>query len=115
MADLKVIRDDEAARYELRLPDASQPGTLAGCIRFEQGQGRIRVIATEIDPAFRGQGLGDTLASETLADIARRGDTIVPLCPFVAAYLQKNEVAGAIVEWPGGTPLDSATQGESPA
>ncbi|GAB3274468.1 GNAT family N-acetyltransferase [Microbacterium lacusdiani] len=115
MADLKVTRNDDASRYELHLSDATHEDTVAGFIRFEQGQGRIRMIATEIDPAFRGQGLGDALASEALADVARRGDTIIPLCPFVAAYLQKNEVAGAVVEWPGGTPLDAATQGESPA
>ena len=57
----------------------------------------------------------DATDAPALADAARRGDTIVPLCPFIAAYLQKNEVAGAVVEWPGGTPLDAATQGESPA
>lgn len=115
MADLKVTRNDDESRYELHVTDESHDDTLAGHIVFEQGEGRIRMIRTEIEPAFRGQGLGETLASDALADIARRGDTIVPLCPFVSAYLQKNEVAGAIVEWPGETPLDSATQGESPA
>ncbi|GGH42001.1 GNAT family N-acetyltransferase [Microbacterium album] len=115
MADLKVTRNDEAARYELRMSDETRTDTLAGFAAFEQGSGRVRFTSTEIDPAFRGQGLGETLASEALADVARRGDTIVPLCPFIASYLRENEVAGAIVEWPDGTPLDSATQGEPPA
>ncbi|MER7797371.1 GNAT family N-acetyltransferase [Microbacterium sp. NPDC096154] len=114
MADVKVTRNDAESRYELHVSDETHHGTLAGYASFEQGTGRVRFTATEIDPAFRGQGLGDTLASEALADVAQRGDTIIPLCPFIAAHLQQNEVAGAIVEWPGDTPLDSATQGESP-
>ncbi|WP_345752248.1 GNAT family N-acetyltransferase [Microbacterium rhizophilus] len=115
MAEITVTRNDEAGRYELHFSDDTHDRTLAGHTSFEQGTGRIRFTGTEIDPAFRGKGLGETLASEALADAAQRGDTIVPLCPFIAAYLQKNEVAGAVVEWPGGTPLDAATQGESPA
>lgn len=112
---IEVTRNDAESRYELHLSDATHDHALAGYTRFEQGTRRIRFIATEIDPAFRGRGLGDILAGEALADVARRGDTIVPLCPFIAAYLQSNEVAGAVVEWPDGTPLDAATQGESPA
>lgn len=112
---LKVTRNDEESRYELHLSDETHDHVLAGHVSFQQATRRIRLTATEIDPAFRGKGLGEVLAGETLADVAQRGDTIVPLCPFIAAYLQKNEVAGAIVEWPGGTPLDAATQGESPA
>jgi predicted GNAT family acetyltransferase len=112
---IEVTRNDAENRYELHFSDATHERTLAGYARFEQGTRRIRFTATEIDPAFRGKGLGDILAGEALADVARRGDTIVPLCPFIAAYLQRNEVAGAVVEWPGGTPLDAATQGEPPA
>lgn len=115
MADPIVTRNDDESRYELHVTDDDGARTLAGYARFEQGTRRIRFTATEIDPAFRGKGLGDTLASEALADVAQRGDTIVPLCPFIASYLQRNEVAGAVVEWPGGRPLDAATQGEPPA
>lgn len=114
MTDLRVTRNDAESRYELRLTDDTHHDVLAGWTRFDQRTGRVRFIATEIDPAFRGKGLGDTLASDALADAARRGDVIVPVCPFIADYLRKNEVAGAIVEWPGDTPLDAATQGESP-
>jgi predicted GNAT family acetyltransferase len=114
MADPRVTRNDDESRYELRVSDDNHGGTLAGYAQFEQGEGRIRFIATEIDPAFRGQGLGDTLAADALADAARRGDTIVPICPFIASYLESNEVAGAVVEWPDGPPLDAATQGEPP-
>lgn len=114
MAEHTVTRNDDEGRYELHVQDGGER-TLAGYAAFEQGPHRIRFVATQIAPAFRGRGLGEILASEALADAARRGDTIVPVCPFIAAYLKDNEVAGAVVEWPDGTPLDSATQGEPPA
>ena len=115
MTDLKVTRNDAESRYELHLTDETHNGVLAGWAAFDQAPGRIRLTETVVDPAFRGKGVGTVLASDALADIARRGDTIVPVCPFIADHLRKNEIAGAIVDWPGDTPLDSATQGESPA
>jgi predicted GNAT family acetyltransferase len=110
MSDLTVTRDDDSGRYEIREGDA-----LAGFAEFEQGEGRVQFTRTETDPAFRGRGIGSMLVSEALADVAQRGDVIVPLCSFVAAYLRENEVAGAIVDWPDGTPIDAATPGEQPA
>lgn len=115
MTDLRVTRNDAESRYELHLTDETHSDVLAGWARFDQRTGRIRFTETEVDPAFRGKGLGEALASEALADVAQRGDVIVPVCPFIVNYLRKNEVAGAIVDWPGDTPLDAATQGESPA
>ncbi|OCG73586.1 GNAT family N-acetyltransferase [Microbacterium sediminis] len=116
-----VERDDDQSRYELYVTDTADSGstpegsTLAGYAEFVQGDGVIRFTHTVIDHAFRGRGLGDVLAAEALADVARRGDTIVPLCPFIAKYLTENEVAGAIVKWPHGTPQDAATPPEQPA
>ncbi|WOF22676.1 GNAT family N-acetyltransferase [Microbacterium betulae] len=109
MSNLTVTRNDELSRYELHDAEAD---ALAGFAEFEQGEGRVRFTHTVVDPAFRDRGYGDVLTSEALSDVARRGDVIVPLCPFVASYLKQNEVAGAIVQWPHGTPHDAATPGE---
>ncbi len=105
-----VIRNDERSRYELKDGDA-----VAGFAVFEVSEGgRIAFTHTEVDKAFRGRGFGDIIASEALADAARRGETIVPLCPFIASYLKDHEVAGAIVDWPEESDAqESATTGES--
>jgi uncharacterized protein len=45
---------------------------------------------TEVPPALNGKGIGSALA-RGLLDIARAEDMkIVPLCPFVAAYITKH-------------------------
>ncbi|GLJ61804.1 MULTISPECIES: GNAT family N-acetyltransferase [Microbacterium] len=111
MSDLTVTRNDELSRYELHDGEA---GVVAGYAEFEQGTGRIRFTHTVVEREFRGRGYGEMLASDALADVARRGDTIIPLCPFIAKYLKENEVSGAVVQWPDGTPHDAATPGEQP-
>ena len=95
MTDTTVTRNDEASRYEIRSDDV-----LAGFAAFDLRPGSIRFIHTEIDPAFQGHGLAGTLASAALADAAGRGEAIVPLCPYIAKYLQTHEVPGAEIRWP---------------
>lgn len=94
--ELTVTRNDEAHRYEIRVGEE-----LGGFLEFEPaGEGRTDLPHTEIDPAFKGRGLGSALAGEALSDLARRGDTVIPSCPFVAHYLGENEVPGLSVQWP---------------
>jgi hypothetical protein len=35
-----------------------------------------------------------------LADVAGRGETIVPRCPFVVRFLHRHDVPGLAVDWP---------------
>ena len=98
MSDLEttVTRDDVKHRYEVRVADV-----LAGFTMFRiDPQGRLNFPHTEIDPAYRGRGLAQTVVAEAMTDAARRGETVVPHCPVVTAYLQKHEVPGLAVEWP---------------
>jgi len=107
-----VTRNDGAGRYEILVE-----GAVAGFTEIEpDGKGRVVFPHTEIDPAYKGQGLGGILVREALSDAARRGETIVPLCSFVRKYLRENEVPGAVVDWPRrGDAQVSASPGEPPA
>jgi predicted GNAT family acetyltransferase len=91
-----VTRNDVKHRYEVRVGDV-----LAGFTMFRiDPQGRLNFPHTEVDPAYRGRGLAQTVVAEAMTDAARRGETVVPHCPVVTAYLQKHEVPGLAVEWP---------------
>ena len=46
---------------------------------------------TEIDEAFAGQGLAGKLVRQALADTRAAGLRIVPVCPYVAKYLERHE------------------------
>lgn len=51
---------------------------------------RIYLTHTEIPPELEGQGLGSRLIAAILPEIEKRGLALIPLCPFVAAYLNAN-------------------------
>lgn len=92
--EIEVVR--AAHRYEIRVGDQ-----LAGFTMFHADeQGRLVFPHTVIDPAFGGRGLGRALVARAMADVASRGETVVPLCPFVVKYLRRTEVPGLKVDWP---------------
>ena len=46
---------------------------------------------------MRGRGLGSRLAAAALEDARREGIDVVPLCPFIAHYIEQHaEYAGQI-------------------
>ncbi|SFR90075.1 hypothetical protein SAMN04487846_0418 [Microbacterium sp. cf046] len=95
-ADLRVVRNDDAGRYEILVGDA-----VGGFTEFRvDSHGRLVFPHTEVDPAFKGQGLAGILVGRALADVAKRGERIVPRCPFVVRYLHGHEVADLLIDWP---------------
>ncbi|MFJ9641663.1 GNAT family N-acetyltransferase [Streptomyces sp. NPDC004244] len=80
-----VERVDHGHRYDL-LVGAEHAG------RTEyRDRGVQRVFHhTEVDAAFAGQGLAPLLVGEALADVRRSGMRLVPVCPYVAAYLERH-------------------------
>ncbi len=56
-----------------------------------EGGGQRRVFThTEIDPNFEGQGLGGVLVKGALDAVRASGRRVVPVCPFVSAYLKRH-------------------------
>lgn len=51
---------------------------------------RIRLIHTEVPRAQRGRGYADMLAKAALERASRDHLRVVPLCPFVKAYLDRH-------------------------
>jgi uncharacterized protein len=82
----RVARNDEKSRYEVWLGDS-----LAGFSAFTRDGVQLVFTHTEIDGAFAGKGLGKVLAAGALDDVVARGEVIVPVCPFIAAFVRKNE------------------------
>lgn len=52
--------------------------------------GAIRFYHTVVPENHGGQGLGTALINAGLAAARERGLTVIPICPFVAAYLRKH-------------------------
>jgi predicted GNAT family acetyltransferase len=86
MSDIAVADVAGASRYEITVD-----GVRAGFAAYRDRAGRRVFTHTEIDPRFEGQGLGSRLVRAALDDVRSRGMTILPLCPFVRAWLDKHD------------------------
>ena len=51
--------------------------------------GLIYLTHTEVPPELEGKGVGGRMVAAVLADIERKGLQVVPMCPFVAAYIRR--------------------------
>ena len=91
--DDDVVKDTEAGRYEL-----NADGGLAGIALYEEDGDRITFVHTVIAQAFQGRGLGVRLTRAALDDARRRGQTIVPECPYIADLLQTHRDWDDIVD-----------------
>jgi predicted GNAT family acetyltransferase len=81
-----VVRDNpEELRYEILRGDE-----LVGEIRYRIEPGAIVLVHTDVAPSAEGQGIGSRLVAGALDDIRSRGLRVVPVCPFVTAYLRRH-------------------------
>ncbi|MEM8707555.1 MAG: GNAT family N-acetyltransferase [Actinomycetota bacterium] len=79
------VRDNpDRQRYELVVD-----GDIVSIADYHVRDGSIVVPHVETDPAHRGQGMADRLMAGVLADLRATDRTIVPLCPFAAAYIRE--------------------------
>ncbi|MEM6634279.1 MAG: GNAT family N-acetyltransferase [Pseudomonadota bacterium] len=87
MSEAEIERREQGSKgsYVLSLPDGTSE------LSFSILSPSL-VIAdhTSVPDALRGQGIADRLAGAIAADARAQGFKIVPLCPFVNAWRQKN-------------------------
>jgi uncharacterized protein len=81
--EAEVVDVPEANRYELRLG-----GRLIGLAAYRRRGDRIVFMHTEVHESCEGRGFGSRLAAAALEDARRQGLLIVPLCPFIAHYVE---------------------------
>jgi uncharacterized protein len=81
----EVVDVPESNRYELRLD-----GHLIGLAAYRRRDGRIALTHTEVDKSCEGRGFGSRLAAAALDHAAREGLDVVPLCPFIAHYIDRH-------------------------
>jgi uncharacterized protein len=82
-----AIRDNpEKHRFELDFGDGS-----FAIAEYTLPAGKIVFTHTEVPPAHEGQGIGSALVRFALRSARDRGLKVIPICPFVAAYIKKHE------------------------
>jgi predicted GNAT family acetyltransferase/glutaredoxin len=86
--DADVVNVPAASHYELRVGDR-----VIGSVAYRLHDATIAFTHTEVDKACEGRGFGTRLVRDAVADAEAAGLRVVPLCPFVRAYLRRRDRA----------------------
>lgn len=82
MVSLQVVDAPERQRYE-----AVREGQVLGFAAYQKTHELIVFTHTEVEPLMEGQGVGGTLVRGALDDVRRLGLRVLPICPFVHAWM----------------------------
>jgi hypothetical protein len=82
---LDLARDDSHKRYT-----GTVEGHVAALAEYIPTAELVVFTHTETDPSFEGQGVASQLVRWALDDVRGRGLHVLPLCPFVKAYIGKH-------------------------
>ena len=88
MSDAPAVTDNQAlSRFEY-----AAGGHLAE-LTYRLRAGRLVLLHTETPAEFQGRGIGGALVSAAVDRAERDGLTVVPLCPFARAWLERHPEA----------------------
>ncbi len=88
---LPLINNTDAAkkRFEFHIENE------IACIEYILATGDVIYLThTEVPRSLEGKGLGSAIIKKTLEYIREKGYQLVPLCPFVAAYIKMHPEVG---------------------
>ena len=80
----EVVRNEGAGRFEMDVG-----GELA-LLTYEERDGKLYLLHTEVPEALRGRGLGEQVVKQALEQARAAGTPVVPFCTFVQAYVKRH-------------------------
>lgn len=90
-ASVQVVHNPASNRFEVRLGDQ-----LAKAEYMRAGE-KIVFTHTEVPESQESQGIGSQLARAALDYARDEGLVVVPLCPFIAAYIRRHDAYRPLV------------------
>jgi predicted GNAT family acetyltransferase len=79
-----VVDNPAASRFELPLAGAT------AFVDYRRHASLVALTHAEVPPQFEGRGIGSALVRGTLDLLRAAGDSVVPQCSFVRAYMQRH-------------------------
>lgn len=83
----EVKREDGVSKGRYRIV---VDGAEAEMTYSRAGQKLIIIDHTEVSAALRGRNVGERLVRQAVEDARREGVTIIPLCPFAKAQIERH-------------------------
>jgi predicted GNAT family acetyltransferase len=85
MPTIEVVDDPAKSRFEILMD-----GQVAGFADYQLRGAKIVLTHTEVAPEHTGQGLAGKLVKHALEASRDAGLRVVPLCPYVATYIERH-------------------------
>jgi predicted GNAT family acetyltransferase len=82
--ELKLVKNEEKNRFELSVDG------FTSFIDYKERPGVITLIHTESPEELAGRGVATALVEKTLAYLEENSYELVPLCPYVFAYIKRH-------------------------
>ncbi|MEV5495471.1 GNAT family N-acetyltransferase [Nonomuraea fuscirosea] len=95
---MEIVDNTTENRFEILLD-----GKVAGFADYRLLPTKVVFTHTEVLPAYEGQGLAGKLVGQALQMSADTGLRVVPLCPYVAEYIERHPEFKALVDAPDRT------------
>jgi predicted GNAT family acetyltransferase len=94
---LEVVDNAAGRRIEIRIGDE------VAFVTYRREGNTIAYIHTEVPEALEGHGIAGRLAAHALAHARADGLRVVPLCPYVSAYIKRHpeyqDLVAPRLEW----------------
>ena len=84
MENYHLKNNSEEKQYELHID-----GSVAR-IEYILAKNKIYLTHTEVPKKLEGKGIASALVKKALEDVERKNLALVPMCPFVAAYIKRH-------------------------
>jgi predicted GNAT family acetyltransferase len=82
---LTLHNNPERQRYE-----AKEGPEVVAFAEYRAVANAVMFTHTEVDEKREGQGIGSKLIRFALEEVRAREQSVIPMCPFVAAYIQRH-------------------------
>lgn len=83
--NIDITHDEGAHRFTISVDEQ-----MVGYAQYERRDDSWLFTDTYIKPEFNGRGLAGKLVGHALDEVIATGGTIVPVCPYVVGFVEKN-------------------------
>ena len=82
--DRRVIQNESAQRFEIENAEG------VAVLKYHLGNHHITLVHTEVAPELAGKGYAGMLVQTALEFARAKNLRVIPLCPFVRAYIARH-------------------------
>ncbi|PKA82273.1 hypothetical protein ATE92_0400 [Ulvibacter sp. MAR_2010_11] len=84
MMDVSISENKDKKRFETKVEGKT------AFIEYIRAQESVYLTHTEVPKELEGKGIASSMVKQVLIQIKEEGNKLVPLCPFVAAYVKRH-------------------------